>query len=107
VPDFGGTIARRTLGNLVLDPHAGLLFVDFERGDLLGLTSQAEILWDGPEVRAFAGAQRLLRLRIDEGWSVQGALPLRFTHPVFSPHLEDTGRWEEAGATTRARAATE
>jgi predicted pyridoxine 5'-phosphate oxidase superfamily flavin-nucleotide-binding protein len=107
VPDFEGNYLFNTLGNLALDPHAGLLFVDFERGDLLGLTGEVEILWDGPEVDAFAGARRLLRLRIQEGWSVAGALPLRFSRPKPSPHLEGTGRWDEAGATTPAAAATE
>ncbi len=107
VPDFEGNYLFNTLGNLALDPHAGLLFVDFERGDLLGLTGEVEILWDGPEVDAFAGARRLLRLRIEEGWSVAGALPLRFSRPEPSPHLQGTGRWDEAGATTPAAAATE
>ena len=35
-----------TLGNLARYPRAGLLFVDFETGDLLQLTGRARILWE-------------------------------------------------------------
>ena len=91
VPDFVGNFMFNTLGNLVVNPRAGLLFVDFARGDLLGLTGTVTIVWDGPEVEALAGAQRLLRIRIEEGWRVRGAIPLRWSAPEFSPHLQDTG----------------
>ena len=42
-------------------------------------------------VTADAGAQRLLRIRVEEGWRVRAALPLRWSLPEFSPHLRDTG----------------
>jgi hypothetical protein len=94
VPDFVGNFMFNTLGNLVVNPRAGLLFVDFARGDLLGLTGSVAIVWDGPEVEAFAGAQRLLRIRIEEGWRVHQALPLRWSAPEPSPHLDGLGPWE-------------
>jgi predicted pyridoxine 5'-phosphate oxidase superfamily flavin-nucleotide-binding protein len=87
VPDFVGNYMFNTVGNLVLNPLAGLLFVDFEGGDLLSLTATAEIVWDGPEVHTIPAAERLLRFRIDEGRSVRAALPLRWSPPEFSPHL--------------------
>jgi predicted pyridoxine 5'-phosphate oxidase superfamily flavin-nucleotide-binding protein len=37
VPDFKGNRYFNTLGNLVANPRAALLFVDFEQGDLLHL----------------------------------------------------------------------
>jgi predicted pyridoxine 5'-phosphate oxidase superfamily flavin-nucleotide-binding protein len=64
VPDFSGNGFFNTLGNLSLNPRAGLLFMDFEQGELLQLTVNAELVWDGPELAAFTGAQRLLRLRV-------------------------------------------
>lgn len=91
VPDFVGNYLFNSLGNLLVNPRAGLLFVDFARGDLLGLTGSVAIVWNGPEVDAFAGAQRLLRIRVEEGWRARGALPLRWSAPEFSPHLRDTG----------------
>ena len=95
VPDFLGNYLFNTLGNLIVHPVAGLLFVDFERGDVLGLTAEAEIVWDGPEVEAFPGAERLLRLRVVEGWSVAAAVPLGWSMPQPSPHLRGTGAWGE------------
>ncbi len=92
-PDFEGNYLFNTLGNLVRLPRAGLLFPDFETGDLLTLTCDTEIVWDGPEVDAFEGAQRLVRARVVTGTLLHGALPLRFS-PV-SPARENarTGAW--------------
>jgi uncharacterized protein len=45
-PDYPGNNMFNTLGNLVGHPRAGLLFVDFERGDLLQLTGHAQVQWE-------------------------------------------------------------
>jgi predicted pyridoxine 5'-phosphate oxidase superfamily flavin-nucleotide-binding protein len=45
-PDYPGNNMFNTLGNLVGHPRAGLLFVDFERGDLVQLTGRAQVLWE-------------------------------------------------------------
>jgi predicted pyridoxine 5'-phosphate oxidase superfamily flavin-nucleotide-binding protein len=95
VPDFSGNALFNTLGNLTLHPHAGLLFIDYRRGDLLQVATEAEILWDGPELDAFAGAERLLRLQVRNVSWIQAALPLRWSEPELSPFLEDTGAWRE------------
>jgi len=101
IPDFVGNYLFNTLGNLLVNPRAGLLFVDFERGDLLGVTGDVTIVWEGPDVDAFAGAERLLRFRCAAGWRVAEALPLRWSAPRFSPHLEDTGPWTAPDPTRR------
>ena len=44
-PDYAGNNHYNTIGNLSLDPRAGLLFVDFETGSLLQLTGRASIDW--------------------------------------------------------------
>ncbi|MGK6311308.1 flavin-nucleotide-binding protein [Variovorax sp. DT-64] len=95
VPDFTGNTFFNTLGNIALNPVAGLLFVDFETGDLLQMSVKAEILWDGPEVDAFAGAERLLRMEVLAAQHAPAALPLRFGAASLSPFLEATGRWRE------------
>ncbi|MFX6019220.1 pyridoxamine 5'-phosphate oxidase family protein, partial [Acinetobacter baumannii] len=59
VPDFNGNRFFSTLGNIVLDGHAGLLFVDYASGDVLQMTGQAEVILDSPEIAAFEGAERL------------------------------------------------
>lgn len=80
-PEFVGNLAFNTLGNLARNPRAGILFVDFEGGDLLSLTGHADVIWDVPEVQAFADARSLLRFRVDSGIWMKNALPLRWSAP--------------------------
>lgn len=94
-PDFSGNRYFNTLGNLSLNPRAGLLFLDYPRGDLLYLTGQAEILWSGPQVEAFAGAERLVRFTLRQGRFVPGGMPWRWHLGDYSPALAATGRWPE------------
>jgi len=81
IPDYRGNRYFNTLGNLVSDPRAALVVVDFARGDLLQLQGRAEIQWHGPEVSALDGAERLWRVRVERGWRRRAALPLRWTLP--------------------------
>lgn len=93
-PDFAGNRFFNTLGNLVLNPRAGLLFIDFENGDMLQVAADARIIFDGPELDAFAGAERLLRFEVHSVRFVSRALPLRWSKDVqFSPVLQGTGDW--------------
>jgi uncharacterized protein len=96
VPDFTGNFLFMTFGNLQLDPRAGVLFIDFESGDLLSLTGRAEVVWDGPELRAFEGAERAWRFHIEAGWRLTDALPLRWRFRDWSPNSLITGSWDEA-----------
>lgn len=93
VPDFVGNYLFQTIGNLELNPRAGLLFIDFATGDLLYVAVRGSIIWDGPEVGAFQGAQRVLRFEVDSWRFVEGGLPLRWTGGELSPFLEPTGDW--------------
>jgi predicted pyridoxine 5'-phosphate oxidase superfamily flavin-nucleotide-binding protein len=63
-PDYAGNNMFQTLGNLEIDPRAGLVFVDFEAGRTLQVTGRTRVIWDGPEVERVPGAQRLLDLEI-------------------------------------------
>jgi uncharacterized protein len=65
IPDFSGNCHFNTFGNLELNPRAGLLFVDFDSGDLLYLTGTAEVIWEGTEAINYEGAERLFRFRLD------------------------------------------
>jgi uncharacterized protein len=93
IPDFAGNNHFNTFGNLELNPRAGLVLVDFDRGDLMYLTGTAEIVWEGTETLAYEGAERLLRFRLEQGYRVQGNLPLRWSVPAFSPFLDRMGSW--------------
>lgn len=92
-PDFQGNNFFNTIGNLIADPRAGLLFIDFARGDLLHLSGRAELVWDGEAVARFPGAKRLLRFVPERCVLRPGRMPLRWTFGEMSPHLEATGIW--------------
>jgi ferredoxin-NADP reductase/predicted pyridoxine 5'-phosphate oxidase superfamily flavin-nucleotide-binding protein len=97
-PDFIGNNHFNTIGNIFLNPRAGLLFMDFESGDLLYLTCKAEITWDSEETRAFVGAERFVRLTVDEGLLIENAVPVRWDFQDYSPSLSYTGSWQEVDA---------
>jgi len=46
IPDYQGNSMYNTLGNFVQNPHAGMLFIDFEKGKTLQLTGKAEMIFD-------------------------------------------------------------
>jgi uncharacterized protein len=96
IPDFAGNNHFNTFGNLELNPRAGLVFVDFDQGDLMYLTGTAEVIWEGTETFAYEGVERLLRFRLEQGYRVQGSLPLIWSAPEFSSFLERTGSRKSA-----------
>lgn len=83
-PDYAGNNHFNTIGNLLLDPKAGFLFVDFESGSLLQLTGTATIDWDSDEVTQVPGARRLVTLEIDEVVETRAAVSLRWTSDADS-----------------------
>ena len=66
------------LGNLLGDPRAGLIFIDFASGDMLQLQGTVTIDWH-PERPGPAGAERLWRVKVERAWRRRGALALRLT----------------------------
>ncbi len=96
-PDFRGNRFMNTLGNLVEDPRAALLFVDFDTGDLLHLRGRVEIDWDPPAGQAWPeGVQRQWRFRPEQAWRRPGGLPLRWEFEDFSPVTLMTKAWNAA-----------
>ena len=91
VPDFRGNGFFQTIGNLLALPRAGLLIPDFATGDLLQVTGAAEIVWEGPEVEAFPGAERLWKVKVDSGRWLRAAFPLRFGAAELSPRSRAVG----------------
>ena len=95
VPDFVGNFFFNTLGNISVNPRAGLLLIDFDSGDLLYLAVSAEIVWDGPELQSFKGAQRLLKFQAKSMRRLEAALPLHWGPSAQSPALEGMGQWQQ------------
>lgn len=93
IPDFRGNRYFNTLGNLLLNPRAGLLFLDFESGDLVQVQGVAELDWAGGAASGFAGAERLWRVRVTAAWRRRGALGLRWAFRGYAPTTERSGGW--------------
>ncbi|KQQ49133.1 FAD-binding oxidoreductase [Rhizobium sp. Leaf311] len=100
VPDFNGNLFFNTLGNFVVNPRAGLLFVDHETGDMLQIAGSVEVILDSPEIAAFEGAERLWRVTPEKVVLRRDALPLRwrFLEDGMSPSSLMTGDWQEAAS---------
>jgi predicted pyridoxine 5'-phosphate oxidase superfamily flavin-nucleotide-binding protein len=93
IPDFRGNRYFNTLGNLIGDPRASLLFVDFDSGDVLQLQGTAQVDWHGDAARQYAGAERLWRFHVERGWRRRAALPLRWSFIDYSRTTLATGSW--------------
>lgn len=104
IPDFDGNLFFATLGNIVLNGKAGLLFVDGEAGDVLQMTGDAAVSLDSPEIATFQGAQRLWTFRPRRIVRRPAALALRWTlrDDGWSPHSLMTGQWSSAANRLRA-----
>lgn len=77
IPDYAGNRFFNTLGNIVINPLAGLVFVDFTTGDMLQLTGTAEIVMGGAMVTQFVGAERLLSFSPSRWVLRRGVFPMR------------------------------
>jgi predicted pyridoxine 5'-phosphate oxidase superfamily flavin-nucleotide-binding protein len=101
-PDFIGNFMFNTLGNLTLNPRAGLLFIDFEQGDMLYIAVRVEIIWDGRELAAFAGAERLLQFHIEKIIRLDAVLAIRWSAPAFAGQIAHTGSWSDVALAAQA-----
>jgi predicted pyridoxine 5'-phosphate oxidase superfamily flavin-nucleotide-binding protein len=77
VPDYPGNRYFNTLGNLLGDPRAALLFIDFESGDVLQLQGRVTIQWSAAGSGSCAGG-RSWRFQTDRAWWRRAALELRW-----------------------------
>ncbi|MFJ7438680.1 pyridoxamine 5'-phosphate oxidase family protein [Methylorubrum thiocyanatum] len=78
IPDYSGNRFFNTLGNLLANPRAGLVFPDFATGDLLQMSGRAEVVLDPAEAETSAGAERLWRFVPERVVFRAGALRPRF-----------------------------
>jgi ferredoxin-NADP reductase/predicted pyridoxine 5'-phosphate oxidase superfamily flavin-nucleotide-binding protein len=96
IPDYAGNLHFNTLGNLLVNPIAGLLFVDFASGDVLQVVGRAEVILDSPLISAFEGAERIWTLDIEQTVFRPAAVSLRWTFHEYAPTSLMTGTWAQA-----------
>ncbi|MBC8638004.1 pyridoxamine 5'-phosphate oxidase family protein [Caballeronia sp. EK] len=106
IPDFAGNLFFNTLGNILVNGRAGLVFADFDTGDVLQLAGDAEVLLDSRETAAFQGAERLWRFTPCRIAYRAGALPLRWKarSEGASPNSLMTGDWDQVAERLKAAA---
>jgi predicted pyridoxine 5'-phosphate oxidase superfamily flavin-nucleotide-binding protein len=62
-PDYDGNGMFRSLGNIGVNPHVGLLFIRIgDKPGRLRINGTAKITFEDPELEAFAGAQMLIKV---------------------------------------------
>jgi uncharacterized protein len=86
IPDYPGNRFFNTLGNLLMNPQAGLLSVDFDTGDLLQMAGRVQVMLSNPEPRRFPEAERLWRFQPEVVLHRPASLPLR-----LAGHADDLG----------------
>ena len=75
IPDYIGNGMFNTLGNLAINPHAGLVFIDFDRSRTLQLIGRVSILWD-LEIEHESKTKRYWDFKIEQ-W-LETDLPVTF-----------------------------
>ncbi len=63
-PDYDGNGMFRSLGNLRVNPHVGMLFIDFEHPNRMRIAGEASVRADDPLLSDFPGAQLIVRVQI-------------------------------------------
>lgn len=97
IPDFSGNNHFNTLGNILENPVAGLLFADFTSGDILQLSGAAEIIWPGESLFHYEGALRYLRIMPNQVIRRPGALPYAWDTADMLPFLPQS-EWQAVKA---------
>ena len=64
-PSYDGNGMFKSLGNLLVNPQVGLLFIDFENPKRLRVNGRASVHRDDPLLAQFEGAQLLVRVRAE------------------------------------------
>lgn len=62
IPDYDGNGQYRSWGNVMVNPHVGLLFVDFETPKRLRVNGTAVVSTEDPLLAEFPGAVFIVRL---------------------------------------------
>ncbi|KAF8458209.1 hypothetical protein BDZ91DRAFT_498518 [Kalaharituber pfeilii] len=87
-PDYSGNRLYQTLGNLAINPHAGLTFPDFTTGNIVYLTGHTEILTGEEASKIIPRTSVLIKFVVEEAHFVENSLLMREPNPAtgYSPY---------------------
>jgi predicted pyridoxine 5'-phosphate oxidase superfamily flavin-nucleotide-binding protein len=90
VPDYAGNGLYQTLGNLLVDPRAGLTLVDFPRRRVLSLTGTAQVRFDDAVADATGDTGRSWTLTVERWIELPLSASWKLVEPSpFNPPLAE------------------
>jgi hypothetical protein len=97
----------KSLGNILVNPHVGLLFIDFEHPGRLRVNGIASLHHDDPLIPEYPGAQLIVRVRAECIFANCPRYVHRMRRLELSPYVPEAGktppipawkRWDEIRA---------
>lgn len=85
-PEYSGNRLYQTLGNLLVTPLVGLVFPDFDTGDVLYLTGRTEIISGKEAAEILPRSNLAVKIKVDEAIFVKEGLPFRGDPDEQSPY---------------------
>ncbi|MDU0290769.1 pyridoxamine 5'-phosphate oxidase family protein [Saccharothrix longispora] len=83
-PDYTGNSFYMTLGNIELNPLAGLVFLDWTTGSTLQLAGRCQVDWRRQRAGALPGALRVVDFHVERVVQIDGASTLRWALRGYS-----------------------
>ncbi len=65
-PDYDGNGMFKSLGNMLVNPHVGMLFIDFEHPDCMRVNGTATAHDDDALLSEYPGAQLIVRVQAEQ-----------------------------------------
>ena len=100
-PSYDGNGMFRSLGNTVVNPNVGMLFIDFEHPNRMRVSGVASLHDDETLLEAFDGAQLVVQVRAERIFPNCPRYIHRMQlveHSVYAPapgHVPPTPEWKE------------
>jgi len=92
-PDFSGNHHFNTLGNIHDTGRAGLLFVDFDSGDLVQISGAASLIWPEDSGFFYTAAERFVQVSVDQVRVAPAAVPFTWHFHGHWPRLPAGAGW--------------
>jgi predicted pyridoxine 5'-phosphate oxidase superfamily flavin-nucleotide-binding protein len=92
-PDYDGNGMFKSLGNMLVNPHVGMLFIDFEHPDRMRVNGTATVHDDDALLSEYPGAQLIVRVQAEQIFPncpryIHKAQIIKYS--VYAPRLDYT-----------------